>query len=210
MRIFMNYSKFSILSLSHLDKICRFSIALFVIALSSADLAQAAPTAPLNPSAPQVPFPIPTGVLPYEVTSECKALMTTIKDMKYVNMTHATINNINGKQSGGYSLWPNSLVVNNGVASGLGQQLLSDRLVQDPNAANENRIFLPSQPFDFDRPEQISYSIDLATAKITLQNTNYQITSCQGGKFAVVSTGFSVEAFSFTQGYDPTIPPIVN
>jgi hypothetical protein len=206
----MNYSKFSIPSLSHLAQIASFSIALFVITLSSVDLTQAAPTGSLNPSAPQVPFPIPTGVLPYEVTSECKALMTTIKDMKYVYMTHATINNINGKQSGGYSSWPHSLVVNNGVVSGLGQQLLSDRLVQDPNAANENRIFIPSQPFDIYQPEQISYSIDLATAKITLQNTKHQITSCPGGKFAVVSTGTSVEAFSFTQGSDPTIPPIVN
>jgi hypothetical protein len=197
----MNYPKYTIPSLSHLAQVSSLNIVLSAIALFSADLAQAAPTDRLNPIAPQGPFPIPTGVLPYEVTQECKVLMSTIKDMIYINMNHTTIYNISGKQSGGYSTA--SLTINNGVAAGSGKRLLSDRFVQDPKAANENRIFLPRQPFDIDQSEQISYSIDLATAKITLQSTKRQITSCPGGKFAVFSTATSVEAFSFSPGPSP-------
>jgi hypothetical protein len=189
----MNYPKITIPSLSRLAQICSFSITLSAIALFSADLAQAERFTPtIKPSRPVYPFPGVTN----EVTPQCKALMTSIKDMIYVNMNHTTLNNIRGNESGGYS--EAFLRVNNDVVSGSGRRLLSDRLV------NRYTGHSYSQAFDIKQSEQISYSIDLATAKITLQNTKHQITSCPGSKFAVVSTATSIEMFSFSPG---PLPP---
>jgi hypothetical protein len=204
----MNYPKIIIPPLSRLAQICSFSITLSAIALFSADLAQAGRFTPtIKPSRPVYPFPGVTN----EVTPQCKALMTSIKDMIYVNMNHTTLNNIRGNESGGYS--EAFLSVNNGVASGSGRRLLSDRYVPptpipvDLSIPPENRIptvQISTQPFDIKQSEQMSYSIDLATAKITLQDTKRQITSCPGGKFAVFSTATSVEMFSFSPG---PLPP---
>jgi hypothetical protein len=210
----MNYSKFSIPSLLRLAQVCTFGIALSAIALFSAGPAQAERTTPrLKPGEPFRPFPGLTN----EVTPECKALMTSIKDMKYVKMNHTTIRNIRGKQSGGYS--EGGLTVNDTVASGSGRQLLSDRyaarrpLPPDPNLPPDQILvdLSPPQPFDANQPEKISYSIDLATAKITIQNTKYQITSCSSN-FAIVTTANSsvtvansVEVLSFTQGSAPEV-----
>jgi hypothetical protein len=205
----MNYSKFSIPSLLRLAQVCSFGIALSAIASFSADPSQAERTTPrLKPSEPFRPFPGLTN----EVTPECKALMTSIKDMKYVNMNHTTIRNIRGKRSGGYS--EGGLTVNDTVASGSGQQFLSDRLVQTPLSTHDQIFaFYPTQPFDINQREPISYSIDLATAKITIQNSKYQITSCSSN-FAIVTTANSsvtvansVEVLSFTQGNPPPEEP---
>jgi hypothetical protein len=214
MKTVMTYPKLPVRLFMRFAKSLGLGLFSSAIALTSVKLAQAAPVDRIpRADAPIRPFPFPSA----EVTPECTSLMSKIKAMGSINMNHTTLSNIDGKQSGGYAdgntsgrfggLVPVSLNVNNNVAAGNGNRLLSDRLVPllpDPNQ-NGGLVAMPTQPFDVNQPEPMAYSIDLTTATITLQNSpKRRITSCVSDKFAIVTTPTSVEVFSFAQG---AIPP---
>lgn len=160
------------------------------------------------------------------VTPECQALISLITTTNEVDVNHTTISNINGDLSGGYTRTrlafnrpaavPGGFIRARPAYTGVGNRLLSTRFVPtkpfapDPNAPpgqiQLNLRPFPTQPFDVDQPESISYSINLLTAEIRLQNTLYPLTSCPDGKFAIVKTPTSIEVFSFI----PRYPIIIN
>jgi len=131
-----------------------------------------------------------------------------------VSLQHTTNYQANGQWWGGYTKTSLSLISSppnlqigfpgRDNLVGSGSRLISNRLRTLPGPGPGPFAFGQTQPFDIQKPDPISYSIDVRKGTIIFQGRYgpYEI-NCIGNKFAIVNTGDSIETFTFGKSVGP-------